>query len=104
MSEDKHPKKTREIYAQITWALTQIGEGTYEEIALALRVDKSKVWKRLSEMQRLEMIVKTETRKKLSSGATGYTWKNTLKTSLTVQDRSRNIESIAKTVTQLKML
>lgn len=97
------PEKIRAIYEKILWALSQIGEGSYEDIAIALRIDSAKIWKRLSEMSRLEMIYRTENKKMLSSGRMGYTWKATLKGSPTVQDRSRNIQSIYKQV-QLKLL
>lgn len=92
----------RQTYSRILWALTQIGEGTYEDIAHALRLDGSKVWKRLSEMQRMDMIYRTENKKTLSSGRKGYTWKVTLKNTPTVQEYSRNISKISEEVKQYK--
>lgn len=65
----------REIYSKILWALDQIGEGTFEDLAVALRIPKERIWKRLSEMARLEMIYRPGTKKMLSSGRNGYTWK-----------------------------
>jgi len=93
------PEKIRDIYKRILWALSQIGEGTWEDISRCLKERDSKIWRRLSEMQRMDLIYRTENKKMLSSGCRGYTWKATLKGSPTVIDHTRNIESITKSVT-----
>jgi predicted transcriptional regulator len=92
----------RDIYKKILWGLSQIGEGTYEDIALAIREKEQRVWKRLKEMSDMGLIYRTE-KKTLSSGRQGYKWKATLKGSPTVQDHSREIQSIAKQVKQLSI-
>lgn len=98
----------REIYSKILWALDQIGEGTFEDLALALRMPKERIWKRLSEMARLEMIYRPGTKKMLSSGRNGYTWKRITGTTppekvteqslpgSTVADYSRSIDKLSQ--------
>lgn len=103
-SDSLDPVKIRDIYQRILWALSQIGEGTWEDISLILKERDSKIWRRLSEMQRLDMIYRTQNKKLLSSGCKGYTWKATFKSTPTVQDHSRNIQSISKSANQLKLL
>lgn len=98
------PEKIRDIYKRILWALSQIGEGHYEDIAYAIKEKESRVWRRLKEMQDMNLIYRTENKKVLSSGCKGYTWKLTLQTMPTIQDHSRNIQTISKKSTQLKML
>jgi predicted transcriptional regulator len=98
------PDSIRDIYKRILWALSQINEGTYECISHALKEKDSKIWKRLKEMQDIGLIYRTENKKVLSSGRKGYTWKATLKGSPTVQDHSREMQSIAKQVKQLNLL
>jgi predicted transcriptional regulator len=96
--------KLLEIYARIKWALSQIGEGTWEDIGRVLKEKDSKIWRRLSEMERLEIIYRTENKKVLSSGRKGYTWKLTAMHAPTIQDHSRKIESISKQAKQLNLL
>lgn len=96
--------KLLEIYARIKWALSQIGEGTWEDIGLILKEKDSKIWRRLSEMERLEIIYRTENKKILSSGRKGYTWRLTPMHAPTIIDHSRNIQSISKQVQQLTLL
>ena len=98
------PDKLRDIYKRILWALSQINEGSYEDIALALKEKESRVWRRLKEMADMNLIYRTENKKVLSSGCKGYTWKATLQGSPTIQDHSRKIQSISAQATQLKML
>lgn len=93
------PEKIRDIYKRILWALSQINEGTYEDISRALKEKESRIWKRLKELSDMNLIYRTENKKLLSSGRKGYTWKATLQGSPTIQDHSRNIESITKAVT-----
>jgi predicted transcriptional regulator len=98
------PDKINETYRRILWALTQIEEGTFENIATALNEKESRIWKRLSEMARMDLIYRTENKRELSSGRMGYTWKATLKGSPTISDHSRKISKIANTVKQLNLL
>ena len=90
----------RDIYKRISWALSKLGEGTWEDISHKLKEKDSKIWRRLSEMQRLNMVYRTDNKKVLSSGRKGYTWRLTLEQALTVQDYSRNIQAIAKSNSQ----
>lgn len=62
------------IYVAIVLALSIIGEGTMEEIAAAAKIEKSRVWKRLSEMNEAGIIYRPGNRRPLKSGRTGYTW------------------------------
>jgi predicted transcriptional regulator len=94
----------REIYARIKWALSNIGEGTWEDISKVLKEKDSKIWRRLAEMERLEIICRTENKKVLSSGRKGYTWKLTSLHSPTVQDHSRNIQAIINSKPQTNTL
>lgn len=89
-----NPDDIRSIYARIKWALSNIGEGTWEDIGKILNEKDSKIWRRLSEMERLEIIYRTENKKVLSSGRKGYTWKLTARHAPTIQDHSRNIQAI----------
>ena len=68
------PDKMQQIYKDIVSALSVIGEGTFEDISAWLRIDKSRVWKRLSEMQKLGMIYNTGRKKLLKSNRNGFTW------------------------------
>lgn len=99
-----NPDKLRDIYKRILWALSQINEGSYEDIALALKEKESRVWRRLKEMANMNLIYRTENKKVLSSGCKGYTWKATLQGSPTIQDHSRQIQSISVQANQLKLL
>lgn len=99
-----NPESIRDIYQRILWALSQIGEGHYEDIAYALKEKESRIWKRLKEMSDMNLIYRTENKKMLSSGRDGYTWKATLEGSPTVQDHSRNIQAIQNKPTQLPLL
>lgn len=68
------PRDLNETYRQILYALDNIGEGTFEDISSFLKVDKSKVWKRLSELNKMELIYRPGNKKLLKSGKQGYTW------------------------------
>lgn len=94
--------KLLEIYARIKWALSQIGEGTWEDIGHILKEKDSKIWRRLSEMERLEIIYRTENKKVLSSGRKGYTWRLTPLHTPTVIDHSRKIQDISKQAEKYK--
>lgn len=129
MSKRKIPETSKEAYMSldhsrlnhtyknIILALTDIGSGTFEEIAAKMKVDKSVVWKRLSELATFGFIYRPGPKKLLRSGRNGYVWALTtagmpktdsdmkaIKGKPTVQDHSRNIQSISKQVDQLKLL
>lgn len=96
-------ESVKNIYKRIAWALSKLGEGTWEDISRKLKEKDSKIWRRLSEMQRLNMVSRTDNRKVLSSGRKGYTWKLTPDQALTIQDYSRNIQAIANSNNQPQM-
>lgn len=66
-----------EIYRWIIQSLTGLGEATFEEIASDLRIDKSRVWKRMSELERMELVYRPGNKRLLKSGRNGYTWRLT---------------------------
>lgn len=63
-----------EIYRWIIQSLSGLGEATFEEIAADLRIDKSRVWKRMSELERMELVYRPGNKRLLKSGRNGYTW------------------------------
>jgi predicted transcriptional regulator len=67
----------RKTYEDILSALDTLGKGTFEDIAAYLKCKGDKIWKRLSEMERMEMIYKPGTKKTLKSGRKGYEWSRT---------------------------
>jgi DNA-binding Lrp family transcriptional regulator len=77
----------RQVYAKILSALAVIGEGTFEDIAKQAKMDKDKIWKRLSELARDKKIHRPGNRKVLSSGRQGYTWV------LTVESKIANMST-----------
>jgi len=102
------PVKLRETYKKIILALAELGSGTFEDIAKKMKVDKSVVWKRLSELERAKILYRPGNKKTLKSGRSGYIWMilsldevnsiiedAKLKSTPTVQDHSRNIQAIA---------
>lgn len=68
------PEELREIYKNIIKALGQLGEGTYEEIAAYLKESPARIWKRLSELHRMELIYRPGNKRLLKSGRNGFTW------------------------------
>jgi len=114
MPERKNPETSNEawrsittadlndIYKKIIDALNVLGEGTFEEIAAVAMVDKSRVWKRLSEMQRMELCYRPGKKKKLKSGRNGFTWMlcaNALKkTEATIKSPSTNTKQTSVSI------
>ena len=98
------PEKLRDIYKQILAALVILKSATFEEIAAYMKVDKDRVWKRMSELQKMELVYRPGGKKKLRSGRDGYLWSLTFKGSPTIQEYSKNIQSIAKQFQQLPLL
>lgn len=74
-----NPEKIRDIYKRILEALQIIGKGTYEDISKQMKIDSSRVWKRLSECHIMGLIERTGERKALSSGRDGFVWQLTSK-------------------------
>ena len=71
------PRELNETYRQILYALDEIGEGTFEDIAAFLKLNPARVWKRMSELSKMELIHRPGKKKKLKSGRFGYTWMRT---------------------------
>lgn len=68
------PDDIREMYRTIMITLSAIGMGTFEEIAAHAKVERERVWKRLSEMERMELIYRPGNKRVLRSGRQGYCW------------------------------
>lgn len=108
-----NPLQLAEIYQKILWGLGQIGEGTFEDIAIAVRLPKERVWKRMNELCKNNLIYRPGNKKPLASGRLGYTWKLVKEngdnnsvieqspTGPSISDYSRNIHNIGK---QLNLL
>lgn len=104
------PDQLSEIHRKILYALSQLFEGSFEDIAAFLKVDKSTIWKRLSELHKDGLIYRPGTKKALRSGRAGYVWRLTDKSMPKTQaaekllagpsiaDYSRKMESIAKSI------
>lgn len=102
------PTKIREIHQKILTAIDVIGSGSYQDIAQQMCIEESKVWKRLNEMEKLELIYRPGTKKVLKSGRQGYIWFRTTKSmpkteaenkkynGPAIVDYSRRIQSIVK--------
>jgi len=69
-----NPDEIRGTYRDIMIALSALIKGTFEDIAAYLGEDKSKIWKRLSEMERMGLIFRPGSKKILKSGRQGYEW------------------------------
>lgn len=98
------PEKLREIYQQIISALTLLKKGTFEDVSAHLKIDRDRVWKRLPELEKMGFVCRHGSKKKLRSGREGYEWTLTLNSTPTVQDISRNMQSITKEYQQLKLI
>ena len=110
------PAQLNETYRKILYALAQMGESTSQEIAAYLKIDHSRIWKRTSELERMELIYKPGTKRLLKSGRMGYCYRlkgaaipitlqhiKALK-GPTVADHSRKIQAISEQAKQLNLL
>jgi len=71
------PRELNETYRHILHALDEIGEGTFEDIAAFLKLNPSRIWKRMSELAKMELIYRPGNKKVLKSGRSGFTWMKT---------------------------
>jgi hypothetical protein len=55
-------------------SLVEIGVGHYEDISLKAGIEPAQCWKRLSELEKFQMIHRTGERKMLSSKRMGFVW------------------------------
>lgn len=75
--ESLDPTKLSESYRKILYSLSQLGEATTEECAAYLRIEHSKLWKRYSELAKMNLIYRPGNKKLLRSGRNGFTWRLT---------------------------
>lgn len=68
------PDNLRQIYKDIVMALRKIEKGTYEEVAAAMKIEPSRVWKRMNEIEKMGLICRPGDKKLLSSGRNGFVW------------------------------
>lgn len=68
------PEKINEIHKNILAALDVIGPSTFEELALFLRLEPQRVWRRLSELGSAKLIHRPGDRKIMKSGRQGMVW------------------------------
>lgn len=95
------PESISTMYKAIVAGLRKIGSGTYEDIAKVLKLKPEKVWKRLSEAQKLGLIERTEMKKKLKSGREGYVWKATASLPITESAMpGKTVSDYSKALTQ----
>ena len=62
------------MYKKIIAALTELGPSTYEELSIHLKEKPDRIWKRLSEVGKMDLIHRTGDIRKLSSGRFGMIW------------------------------
>lgn len=106
------PAELNEIYRQILKGLSEINEATFEELAAHIKVDKSRVWKRMSELERMELVYRPGNKRLLKSGRNGFTWmlrnsprtdKELLKSTKPITEYAKNIDNIQKQVVQSEL-
>lgn len=68
------PDKIRDMYRKIADALKVIGPSTYEQIAQYLHEKPERIWKRLSECNRIGLCYRTGERHVMASGRQGFVW------------------------------
>ena len=68
------PAKINEIHKKILAALEVIGSGTYEDLAVYLHLEPQRVWRRLSELSKANLIHRPGERKVMKSGRMGMVW------------------------------
>jgi hypothetical protein len=102
------PDSMRQIYKDILFALGNMPEGaTYEQLAQALKVKESRVWKRLGEMSDMQLIHR-DGRRMLSSNRMGSIWKKTVSDSApstpTRHPKGKNASEYAVAIIQQSIL
>lgn len=83
------PDHLNDTYKNILWALGEIGEGHFEDIAKKCGANASTIWKRLSELAVAGLIYRPGNKKKLKSGREGYTWMLTGAVTKEMQNREK---------------
>ena len=69
-----HPEMLAEHHAKIISGLQKLKSGTYEELAAHLTLDKAQVGRRLSELERMELIYKNGRKKPTGSGRGAFVY------------------------------
>lgn len=103
------PEQLTDTYKGIIAALKTINEGTFEDISAVMKVDKSVVWKRLSELASMQIIYRPGNKRMLKSGRNGYTWmlcnpdktEKDVKFSREAISKTKPIEHYAKNINQI---
>lgn len=95
--------EVRETYQRILETLDILGKGTFEDIAAVMKCSRDKIWRRLSEMERLEMIYRPGTKKVLKSGRSGYEWARTNPSKTESQRKEVVYKSSEKTAADFAM-
>lgn len=91
------PRQLNDTYRQILSALDAIGRGTFEDVAAWLKCNPSKIWKRMSELSKMELIYRPGTKKVLKSGRQGYEWMRTNPSKTEVQAKEVVYKATEKT-------
>jgi predicted transcriptional regulator len=68
------PEQLREVYKKIIEALKILGTASTEQIASYLTMEHAKIHKRVSEMERMQMIYRPGNRVTTKSGCTAFVW------------------------------
>lgn len=69
------PVKINDIHKRIIVALEVVGSGTYEDLATYLSIEPQRVWRRLSELHKANLIHRPGDRKTMKSGRQGFIWR-----------------------------
>lgn len=91
------PDKLAEIYQQIIIALSNLKEANTEQIAKFLKIDHQKVWKRVSELEKANLIYRPGNKRPTKTGRQSFTWMLAGETAEKLQNRERALggESLA---------
>jgi len=62
------------LHKKILAALGEMGQGTFEDIALFLKMPPERIWKRMSELRKEKLIHRPGGKKMLKSRRNGFIW------------------------------
>ena len=66
------PSQLRETYRKILYAISQMGESTSQEIAAHAKMDHAQIWKRMVDLERMDLIYKPGSKKLNKSGRKAF--------------------------------
>ena len=69
-----NPANILEVHHRIMDALRILGNGTFEDIARQAKLEPQRVWRRLSELLKVDIVYRPGTKKPLRSGRNGFIW------------------------------